>query len=398
MSIHFDPLAPELRRDPYPIYSQLQAQDPIHQSPYGMWIVTRYEDVRAGLRDPHTSNQLSPYSVYRHPRQANSPAARLASQLFALMDPPQHIRLRRLTSKIFRQSFTDSARPWVDDALERLLCEPLRRGGLEAMSELAGPLPVEVISEFLGVPAQDRVYIGQWAGPMFYIFSPTPSQDAPAQLNRSIQELEGYFSGLVEQRRQHPQGDLISQMLALDEEGDRLTQEEVVANCLLLFSNGIETLTLMLGNSLWLMLSHPEQWELLRSRPELVDSAVEECLRFESPSQIVSKSAKEGLVLGGVSIPAGDPVFMVVAAANRDPAQFLEPQRFDITRSPNKHLSFSTGSHSCLGAELARLECRQTLVYLSQRLRLVELEDALPNWKESLTLRGLERLPLRLSL
>jgi pimeloyl-[acyl-carrier protein] synthase len=394
VSVVFDPLAPELRHNPYPIFSRLQACDPIHHSPYGMWVITRYEDVLAGLRDPHTSNQLSPYSVYRHPRQAHSPAARLAGQLFALMDPPQHIRLRRLTGRVFREAFTDSACPWVDSALERLLRVPLETGEMEAMSQLAGPLPVEVISEFLGVPPADRALIGQWASPMFYIFSPTPSQDAPARLNRSIEELESYFGDLVEQRRQRPGNDLVSQMLGLRDANDRLSQSEVVANCLLLFSNGIETLALMLGNALWLLLSHPEQWHLLRGRPDLLESAVEECLRYESPSQIVSKSAKDGLVLGGVTIPAGDPVFMAVGAANRDPRKFPDPHRFHITRSPNQHLTFSSGSHSCLGAELARLECRQMLAFLSKCE--VELLDDLPSWKESLTLRGLEHLRVRL--
>ena len=394
MSVVFDPLAPELRTNPYPVFARLQESDPIHHSPFGMWLITRYEHVLAGLRDPNTSNQLSPYSVYRHKRQAGSPAARLAEQLFALMDPPQHIRLRRLTARVFRQAFTESARPWVDSALQRLLQAPLESGQLEVMSQLAGPLPVEVISEFLGIPAQDRNFIGQWAGPMFYIFSPTPSQDAPARLNRSIEELEAYFGALVEQRRRQPGDDLVSQLLELRDGADRLSQSEVVANCLLLFSNGIETLTLMLGNALWLMLSHPEQWSRLRSHPELLESAVEECLRYESPSQIVSKSAKAGLVLGGVAIPPGDPVFMAVGAANRDPRKFKEPGRFDIGRADNKHLTFSSGSHSCLGAELARLECRQMLAYLSQFE--VDLLESAPSWKESMTLRGLERLRVSL--
>lgn len=310
------------------------------------------------------------------------------------MDPPEHIRLRRLTGRVFCQAFTESALPWVDEALERLLRGPLESGEMEVMAELAGPLPVEVISEFLGVPETDRDFVGQWAGPMFYIFSPTPSQDAPARLNRSIQELENYFGALVEHRRQRPGDDLISQLLQRRDGSDRLSVEEVVANCLLLFSNGIETLTLMLGNALWLMLSHPAQWSDLRSNPELAESAVEECLRYESPSQVVSKSARAGLVLGGVAIPAGHPVFMAVGSANRDPRRFPEPNRFDIRRLDNKHLTFSSGSHSCLGAELARLECRRMMTFLS-RYQL-ELVDQQPAWKESMTLRGLESLHIRL--
>ena len=387
----FDPFNPRLRTDPYGFYEELRRQDPIHRSPFGMWIITRYEDVLTLLRHPHTSNRPSAQSVHSRPDRATSPAKRLADHLFALLDGPDHIRLRRHTDRAFKEHF-EKAESSIEINVARLLAKARAAGGMDLVKDFASPLPVWVISDYLGLPESDRSFVEHYAHDLFYIFSPGMEDDIPRRLNRAVLELEGYFREWVSHCRRFPKDGLLADLIILADQGD-ISETELLAGCLLLFSNGAETVAHMLGSSVLTLLRHPQEMERLRRQPELMASAVEECLRFESPSMIVSKNSGSGLVLNEVVIPPQEPIFAVVGSANRDPSVFENPHTLQLDRQPNKHLSFSSGRHSCLGASLARTQAK---VALSELLAWPRLQlDGEPRWKESITLRGLETLPVR---
>ncbi len=388
----FDPFHPRLRTDPYGFYEELRLQDPIHRSPFGMWIITRYEDVLTLLRHPDTSNRPSAQSVHSRPDRAASPAKRLADNLFALLDGPDHIRLRRHTDRAFKKHF-EKAESSVEDNVTRLLAKARAEGGMDLVEDFASPLPVWVISDYLGLPESDRPFVESYAHDLFYIFSPGMEDDIPRRLNRAVLELEGYFREWVAHYRRSPKDGLLADLITLADRGD-ISETELIASCLLLFSNGAETVAHMIGSSTLALFHHPHEMERLRRQPELMASAVEECLRFESPSMIISKNSGSGLVLNEVVIPPQDPIFAVVGSANRDPSVFENPHTLQLDREPNKHLSFSSGRHSCLGASLARTQAK---VALSGLLALPGLKlDGEPRWKESITLRGLESLPVLL--
>lgn len=386
----FDPFHPRLRTDPYGFYEELRSCDPVHRSPFGMWVITRYEDVLTLLRHPDTSNRPSAQSVHSRADRAATPAKRLADNLFALLDGPDHIRLRRHIAKAFRDHF-EQAEVSVVENVDRLLGKARAAGGMDLIKDFARPLPVWVISDYLGLPESDRDYVETYAHDLFYIFSPGTEDDIPRRLNRAVVELEGYFKEWIAHSRRSPKGGLLADLIALADGGD-ISEAELVASCLLLFTNGAETVAHMLGTSLLVLFEHPREMELLRRQPELMENAVEECLRYESPSMIVSKNSGSGLTLDRVVIPPQEPIFAVVGSANRDPSVFENPHTFQIDREPNKHLSFSSGRHSCLGAALARAQAK---VALSELLALPGLRlDGEPHWKESITLRGLESLPV----
>jgi len=387
----FDPFDPQLGNDPYRFYDELRSLESVHQSPFGMWVVTGYDEVVTLLRHPDTSNQPSPQSVHSRADRASSPAKRLSERLFALLDGADHLRLRRVTTKAFKAHF-EHADAMIDQSLSKLLSRVLERGTLDIVTDLARPLPVWVICDYLGLPESDRDYVEQYVHDLFYIFSPGLEDDVPRRLNRAILELEAYFREWIDFRKRHPEPGLLSDLIALEEAGE-ISPSELVANCLLLFSNGAETVAHMIGNAMLSLFEHPAQAARLQQEPELIESAVEEFLRFESPSMIISKNSGPGIRLSGFDIPPQQPVFAVVGAANRDPKVFQDPHQLRLDRTPNKHLAFSSGRHSCLGAALARAQARLAIP------RLLALPGLAPDgdhrWKESITLRGLATLPAR---
>jgi cytochrome P450 len=388
----FNPFLPEFHADPYPFYRRLREQDPVHQTPMGFWVLTRYDDCVAALRDPRFGReefQQMLTAVY-----GGEDADRLPrSMLFR--DPPDHTRLRGLVSKAFTPRTIEVMRDHIQGIVDRLLDRALGQGGMDVIEDLAYPLPVTVICEMLGVPVADHGSIRGWSADIARSLDAIglPSDASIAERGRIARRaLADYFRALVPVRRARPQADLLSGLLAAEEQGDKLTEPEIISMCLLLFIAGHETTVNLIGNGTLALLRHPEQLARLQADPALVSNAVEELLRYDSPVQRTARITTADVEIDGHAIPRGAMVVTALGAANRDPAQFPDPERLDVTRRDVRHISFGYGIHFCLGAPLARVEGQLALGTLLRRAPGLALAEPVPEWRESSVLRGLKRL------
>jgi cytochrome P450 len=389
-----DPFLPEHRRDPYPLYRKLRELDPVHRSPAGPLILTRHADATAVLRDPRFSSNPSHLGGERPqvgPR-------RVDTKVLLFLDPPDHTRLRSLVAKAFTPAVVRRLRPRVEQLVAELLDAAAQRGSLELIADLAYPLPVAVICELLGVPAGDRALFGTWSSDASRLLDRDIDLDEAAveRGGAAIAGFTEYFGGLVERRRAEPRDDLLSGLIAAEEDGQRLSWEELFTTIILLYLAGHETTVNLIGNGALALLHHPDQLERLRRDPSLAPSAVEELLRYDSPVHLTARIATTDLAVAGVPVPRGDQVIALVAAANRDPAVFADPDDLDVGRRDNRHLSFSAGMHYCLGAALARLEGEVAFPALLRRFPRLELADPDPELREHFVLRGLRSLDLRI--
>jgi cytochrome P450 len=388
----FNPFLPEFHADPYPFYRRLREQDPVHRTPMGFWVLTRYDDCVAVLRDARFGReefQQMLSAVYGGEESDRLPR----SMLFR--DPPDHTRLRALVSKAFTPRTIEQMRGHIQEIVDRLLARALGQGGMDVIEDLAYPLPVTVICEMLGVPVDDHLAIRGWSADI------ARSLDAIGlRVDDSIVErgrvarraLADYFRALVPERRARPRADLLSGLLAAEEQGDKLTEPEVIAMCLLLFIAGHETTVNLIGNGTLALLRHPAELARLQREPGLVPNAVEELLRYDSPVQRTARITTEDVDVAGHAIAKGTMVVTALGAANRDPAQFPDPDRLDVTRRDPRHISFGYGIHFCLGAPLARVEGQIALGTLLGRAPGLALAETAPEWRESSVLRGLKRL------
>lgn len=391
----FDPFLPEFNADPYPFYHRLREADPVHQSPLGFWVLTRYEDCVMVLRDPRFGRagfEGLLESVYGNTvEQGRLPT----SMLFR--DPPDHTRLRGLVSRAFTPRVVEGLRPRIQQIVDGLLDRVQGAGRMEVISDLAYPLPVTVISEMLGVPEEDRERIKQWSADIARSLDAIglPTDQGIADRGRTGRRAIGdYFRSLIPDRKKRPRGDLLSLLIEAEEQGDKLSEGELLATCVLLYIAGHETTVNLIGNGLLALLRHPEELERLRDAPSLIQSAVEELLRYDGPVQRTARIANADVELGEHKIPKGSMVVPVIGAANRDPAHFPDPDRLDVSRPDNRHIAFGFGIHFCLGAPLARLEGQITLGTLLHRLPRLALSTERPEWRESQVLRGLKALPV----
>lgn len=397
----FNPFRSEVIANPYPYYRRYREEEPVHFSDVlDAWVLTRYEDVDAVLVDHQrfsanrrlTRNRFSQYFMAQ--QEQIGLLARTLTMLGA--DPPEHTRLRRLVSKAFTAKAIDALAPRIEELAHSLLDEAEAKarkdGAFDLVALVAYPLPVVVIAEMIGVPPEDREMFKRWSDDVALGLSPflTPAQRE--QVNSSVSEMAMYFADAIRERRLHLREDLISTLVAAREEGQALSDDEVIATLILLLVAGNETTTNFLGGAVLSLLQHPDQLALLRQQPELMDLAVEELLRWESPAQTTARVALEDVEIGEKEIKAYQLVFAVLAAANRDPEVFPDPERLDITRSPNPHLAFGDGIHFCLGAPLARLESRIALKALLDRFPRLRLAEEKPLWRPTYPLRGLQRL------
>ncbi|HTO11237.1 MAG TPA: cytochrome P450 [Candidatus Binatia bacterium] len=391
--ILFNPLLPEFHADPYPFYKRLREKEPVHQSPMGFWVLTRYEDCVAVLRDARFGReefQQMLSSVYGD--DTEKPALP-RSMLFR--DPPDHTRLRALVSKAFTPRMIETMRDHIQGIVDRLLDRVQHAGRMDVIEDLAYPLPVTVICEMLGVPVGDHASIRGWSADIARSLDAIglPSDQAIVERGRtSRRALADYFRRLVPERRGRPQQDLLSGLIAAEEQGDKLTQDEVIAMCLLLFIAGHETTVNLIGNGTLALLRHPDQLQRLRAEPALVGNAVEELLRYDSPVQRTARITNTEAEVAGQPMPKGTMVITALGAANRDPAQFPDPDVLDVARKDPRHISFGFGIHFCLGAPLARVEGQLALGTLLQRMPKLALDEKNPEWRESSVLRGLKRL------
>lgn len=399
--ILFNPFDPSFRSDPYGVYNRLREEEPVHQSPLGFFVLTRYEDCANILRDPRSSNDFmnSTAAVEEAAKQGLDleQVASEGTRPFLFMDPPDHTRLRGLVSKAFTPRVVEGLRPRVQQIVDRLLDAAVARGEIDVIADLAYPLPVTIISEMLGVPAEDHEVFQGWSREMARSLDPdfVLPPDVLVRRQKASEEFAEYFRALIARRRGDLRDDLVSALIAAEDGGETLSEDELLATCILLLIAGHETTVNLIGNGMLALLRHPDQMALLRDDASLIKTGVEELLRFDPPVQLTGRTAKEDIPLSEGVLPKGQQAILLLGAANRDPRQFVDPDRLDVTRAENRHLAFGMGIHFCLGAPLARIEGQIALGEMARRLRSPELAVAAPEYKENITLRGLASLPVR---
>ncbi|HEX2940855.1 MAG TPA: cytochrome P450 [Rhodopila sp.] len=395
----FDPRNPAFLANPYAMFHQLRAAAPVWKAPVGRWFLTRYDDCALVVRDRRFGKDYdNPDALKRRfgPTALEEPAVRELTHMMLLRDPPDHTRLRGLATKAFTARRIEALRGWVQDLTDQLLDKVASDGRMDAVRDLAFPLPVLVICELLGIPEQDRAAFISGSTTGAPLLEPTvPSREVLDAANIGTEESKAYFEPIFQARRHEPRDDLITQLVQAEEQGDRLTSDELHANVRLLFGAGHETTVNLIGNGLLALLRNPDQWQILRDDPALVPNAVEELLRYDSPVQAIARVTTEPVELSGVAMDKGEMLVALLGAGNHDPAVFENPDQLDVTRKELKPLSFGGGIHFCLGAQLARIEAAVVLETLLRRLpnlRLAEPERA--DWRPSFVLRGLTSLPV----
>lgn len=393
----FQPLDPEFVQDPWPILHALREREPVHRSPMGHWVLTRHADVVAATRDPRLGNAPSPFAVVHERNAGRYTAAAVANRILPFLDPPRHDAPRRLIGKAFHAQLRE--RP---PALEALAVELLdavgERGELELLEDLARPFALRAIGDLLGVPRADLGRLEAWSRWFFYLFSAIPSQEVLDGLNGALDEFRDYMGDLVQERRRAPREDLLSRLVHVREGAEVLGEDELIDTALLLFADGVENVDSGIASSVLSVLRVPGLYGRLRGDRSLVPAVVDESLRIEPPGQFIAKIAREDLELGGHTVRRGHAVLLVLAAANRDPEVFEEPDSFRLDRPRGRHLAFGKGRHACLGAPLVLLQMEAAWKALLDRYRALELLDAEPRWQARLGHRWLERLPLAATL
>jgi cytochrome P450 len=390
-------LDPEVLADPYPLYHRLRNEDPVHWDPFlYAWIVTRYQDVLTVLREFSADRTPTPEQLAAIGLFELTPVAQVMVKQMLFMDAPAHTRLRGLASSAFTPRRVEVLRGHIQEIVDRLLDKVQTRGRMDVIADLAAPLPAIVTAEMLGVPVADHEQLKAWSADfaeMLGNFQHNP--DRVPRVSRSTREMTAYFSSAIEQQRIHPREGLIHSFLTAEIQGDRFTEEEVIANTIVTMVGGQETTTNLIGNGLLSLLRNPDQLQKLRSDLALIPSAVEELLRYESPSQHTARLAPTDTELGGKPIRRRQAVIAVMAAGNRDPDRFADPDRLDITRKDNRHLAFGWAAHFCFGAPLARIEGQTAFEAILRRLPNLALEPGSVEWRTNLGLRGLKALPVR---
>jgi cytochrome P450 len=392
-----DPVArlmlPAAKADPYPLYAQMR-QRGLVRSPLGLFAAADYATVASILRDRRFSSSPVHQPGYRPPSYPpGDPRAELPNASLLTMDPPDHTRLRRLVAGAFAPRAIAGLEPWIREVTVRLLTAADDAAGFDLIDALASPLPIAVICQLLGVPAADQAQFRVWGHGVAATLDPQTA--AQAQTRTAELALTGYLQDLVRERRANPDDSILSALIAAQEEGDRLSSEEVVSTALLLLIAGFETTANLIGNGTVALLGDQDSWDRLRQDPALIPAAIEEMLRYDSPAQLTVRIATEDVEVGGSVIAAGKPVIVSVGGANRDPAVFEQPDQFRIDRpDPGRHLAFSLGTHHCLGARLARMQGRIAIEELTRRYPALELA-APPTRRPLLLLRGFESVPVR---
>ena len=354
--------------DPFPYYHRLRRWDPVHRGPDGSYFLTRYDDVVAVYQDHHTWS--SDKRVEFAPKFGASPLYEHHTTSVVFRDPPDHTRIRKLFAPAFTPRALAALEPRVARFVDGLLDRAAARGGMDVVEDFAAALPVQLIGDMLGVPREERGPLRGWSLAILGALEPEPGPRRLEAGSRAVDEFKGYLRRLIADRRRRPStdpGEILSALLAAEDAGDRLTELELLHQCIFLLNAGHETTTNLIANAVVSLLEHPGEHLRLRAEPGLITTAVEEFLRFQSPNQLGNRRAVRDAVLGGVAMDAGTLVTLGIGAANRDPAQFPDPDRLDIGRAPNRHLAFITGIHACAGMWLARMEGRAAIGRLVAR-------------------------------
>jgi len=390
------PMLPENRPDPYPIYDFIREREPVHHAPDGSWVLTRYDHSAALLRDPRFST--NPARLTEGPDPASmGPIRQVGSSLMMFLDPPDHTRLRSLVSQAFTPRMVEALRPRIQLLVDELLDAVVESGEMDVLADLAYPLPTVVICEMLGVPPEDREKFKGWSADASRLLDGYLDKAAMDKGMVAGMYLFQYFTDLVDDRRRQPHDDLLSALLAAEAGGERLTHAELLSTATLLFVAGFETTMNLVGNGTLALLRNPDQMTRMRRDPTLIRTGVEELLRYDGPVHVTARIATEDLEIDGYSIREGEQVVAMLGAANRDPAQFPDPHRLDVARTPNRHLAFGGGPHFCLGASLARLEAQLAFETMLRRLPDLELHTEAPTYRDHFVIRGVTELKVGFS-
>jgi pimeloyl-[acyl-carrier protein] synthase len=388
----FNPFQPQLRSDPYPLYRPYREQDSVHWNgapdhAQGSWCVFRHQDVVAALKNASLGKSMKP--------MAPEPLGRLLGQWMLLRNPPSHTRLRGLVNTAFTPQVVGRLHQSIQETADFLLTEVEADGEMDVILHYASALPLIVIAELLGIPPSDRARFRAWSLDLGTVLDVSPTREAIARATRSTLDLTEYLRRIVSERRVRPQQDLISVLIDAEENGEKLTEDELLAMCVLLLGAGHETTVNLIGNGALALLRHPDQLARLRDDPSIAEDAVEELLRYDSSVQMVFREALDDVQLGRKTIRRGEAVTIFLGSANRDPEQFPDPDRLDLTRGRTRHTGFGMGIHFCLGAPLARLEAQIAFQTLLRRMPCLTLQPGPLTWRAGLVFHGVEALPVR---
>jgi cytochrome P450 len=390
-------LDPEVLANPYPLFERLRTSAPVHWDPYlHAWIVTRYADVIDVLHTFSANRTHTPEKLRAVGLAEISPIAQLMVKQMLFMDPPSHTRLRSLAAHAFTPARVAVLRSHIREITGRLLDQVQNKGRMDVILDLAEPLPAIVTAEMLGVPVGDHEQLKTWSAnfaEMLGNFQHNPER-AP-QMLRTVSDMTAYFQDAIRSQKKTPTEGLVHSLMTAEIDGDHLNEEEIVATCVVTMVGGQETTTNLIGNGVLTLLRHPQEFQRLKKDPSLVPSAVEEMLRYESPSQHTGRIAPEDRWMGDKFIRKGQAVIAVMAAANRDPERFPDPDKFDVSRQDNRHLAFGYAAHFCFGAALARVEGQEAFDALIKRMPGLELDPTPLTWRNNLGLRGLTSLQVK---
>src|SRR5437762_7143710 len=388
-------LDPKVLANPYPLYQRLRTEDPVHWDPYlHAWVVTRYADVITVLHDFSADRTPTPAHFAAMGLSELGPIAQVMMRQMLFLDAPAQTRLRGLASMAFTPARVAALRAHIRDVVDDLMRPLLRRGRMDVIGDLAAPLPAIVTAEMLGVPTSDCDRLKAWSADFAEVlgnFQHNP--DRASRTLKCVEEMTVYFREAIRRLKAEPRAGLINSFMTAELDGDRLTEDEIIANCIVTMVGGQETTTNLIGNGVLSLVRHPQQLRRLRKDLSLIPSAVEELLRYESPSQHTARICPEDTELGGKIIRKGQAVIAVMGAGNRDPERFPDPDRLDLGRADNRHLAFGWASHFCFGAALARIEGQLVFEALASRTANLALEPGPIIWRENLGLRGLTALP-----
>lgn len=391
-------LDPQVLANPYPLYHRLRTEDPVHWDPYlHAWVVTRYEDVITVLTRFSADRTPSPEFFETLGAPEVSPIAKVMVKQMLFLDAPSHTRLRKLAGAAFMPARVRVLRDHIQQIATNLVDDICTRGDgrMDLLADFAEPLPAIVTAEMLGVPVDDHRNLKEWSARFAGMLGNFQhNSDRLEGVLDAVENLTAYFQDAIREQRKSPREGLVHTLMSSEVDGDRLTDEEVVANCIVTMVGGQETTTNLIGNGMLTLLRNPDHLERLRAETDIMESAVEELLRYESPSQQTARIAPHDVTLGGKAIRKRDAVIAVMAAGNRDPERFPDPDRLDLERPDNRHLAFGWAAHFCFGAPLARLEGQIAFETLLRRFPTLRLTGETLVWRENLGLRGLKSLPL----
>jgi len=397
--VSYNLLSTAVRQNPYPVYDEMREKDPVHFSELAQaWFLTRYADVAEILSDRRFSVEGALEKSNKRMGvkwDENSPFMHASSMWMLMIDPPDHTRLRGLINRAFTPRAVEQMRATIQQITDELLDKVQDQGRMDAVHDFGDPLPILVFTQLLGLEGADYDTLKRWANTVGMAIDPIFGPEWLERIDSSAREVREFFQNVIAERKRNPTDDLLSGLIQAEEAGEKLSEEELLATCLLLLVAGTETTSNLIGNSVYALMRNRDQFIRLQREPKLLDTAVEEFLRYETPVQLTGRVAKEDVELGGKTIRAGQPVGCIMGAANRDPEQYPNPSKLDLGRVPNRHTAFSFGPHFCVGSPLARLEGQIAIGTMVRRMPNMQMRMVgAPQWRDTLNNRGLKTLPV----